>query len=422
LETKINELATHLFRENSGKMIAVLNQRYGYQHVDLTLDVLQDTFEAALTNWKFKGVPQNPSAWLMKVAIHKMLNELNKQRRSERRETSLRQETEASYELLEEANDSQMNLLLFFSQLHISVKNKIMLTLYYLCGFGYPEMANALLTNEEAVKKVILRHKEELKRFKPDDDYQRENFTVNLPVIRQVLYLLFNEGYKTTRKQEGINADLCYEAMRLCNVILSKIDDGSTHALLALMFLNVSRFPARKDQHMDWIMLEAQDRSLWDRQLMAEGFAHLNKAAKCLQVPDRFYLEALISSVHCSSLTFKDTDWQKIALLHRQLEALFPETVAYKLNRIIAECHMHISDQLLKELDSLALLVKGPYVFFYYLCKAYIYDKLDRAVCSLKFYEAALNLARSRVDKRFVEGQISKLKYRQQTISSHNRP
>lgn len=410
MEQPIHELASHLFRENAGKMVTVLSQRYGYQHVDLAMDIVQDSFEASLHHWKYKGIPDNPSAWLMKVAIHKMLNALKKQKHVLEREILFSVGAEEDFSINEEeVRDSQLNLLLFLCRLDISQRNRTILTLYYLCGFGYPEVANAMLMAEEAVKKVIIRNKMALKAFRPGYDYYSGHFTSSLPAVRQVLYLLFNEGYKTTRKASGINKDLCYEAMRLGKLVLTSVADGSMHGLLALLFFNVSRFPARLEQQQDsypeWVTLEEQDRSLWDSALIAEGFYHLGIAKRLLASPDAFYLEALISSLHCSAATFDATQWDKIVLIYTQLEMLRPDSMLYKLNRIIAESQLSVEGRL-EALDDMALLFKGPLLYSFYLCKAYLYGKLGDRVQSVKFYESALGMARSEIDKRFIEKRI----------------
>lgn len=379
-------------------MVAVLCHRFGYAKADLAMDMVQDSFEAALRHWKFTGVPQNPAAWLMRTAINKMLTQLKKQQIDTAREVEAAVQSE--HESLEETEqEGQLNLLMFFASLPIEPRNKTALTLFYLCGLKCPEIANALYLTDEAVKKILSRNKQALHHFKPGADYLQQASAQQNAAVLETLYLMFNEGYKTTRQTNGIAQSLCFDAMYLLNLLLETKPNEEAHALQALFFLNVARFESRISSNSEWIDLEEQDRSKWNNKLIAEGLAHLNKARNA---PGRYYLEALIASIHCTAATFAETNWEAIHFIYQQLIALQPRSVAYRLGSIIARAQYANSAHLQEELNTLIPICKGNALFSYYLSKAYLFQKSDAAEQAHHYYESAYLLAKSAMDKRFI--------------------
>ncbi|MES2689202.1 MAG: sigma-70 family RNA polymerase sigma factor, partial [Bacteroidota bacterium] len=213
--TNINKLTAHLFRENSGKMIAVLSRMFGLKQIDLVEDIIQDTFETALSKWRFSGVPDNPSGWLMQVAKNKSLNALKRDNKTQSFSPSVYLAHfdagfENEFDLLlspGEVKDSQLRLLFTCCHPGFSQKNQIIITLHILCGFGVPEIANALLMNEEAVKKALTRTKSSLRQL--DHILQTNVITQweeRIKTVHTVIYLMFNEGYKTTRSKDDTNS------------------------------------------------------------------------------------------------------------------------------------------------------------------------------------------------------------------------
>lgn len=398
-----------LFRQQAGRLVSVLTRRYGYEHVDMATDAVQDTFLSALSAWRKGGVPYRPEAWLMRVAINNMLNALKKAKSDLERRTVLMYGEICDSEVSEkEIGDSQLTLLLFCCGLDIPQRTRIMLTLYYLCGMSYAEIAGGMLMHVEAVKKSIFRNKEALKNFWADHDYQGSGLQRQIPVLLKTLYLLFNEGYKTTCRTGGVDLECCYNAMQLTLLIAERKKDGRLHALLALMFFHAARFPARMDGSENWITLNEQDRSLWSRELIAEGYFHLRRARELTDYADSYYLQALISSLHCAAANFIDTPWHRIVFLYRQLEALDKESVGYSLNRIIAQSYIDAVG-LLEELDTLALRCRGPNLLSFYLAKAFLHQRDDKSR-ALTFYEAAWSLTASAVDRRYIERQIEAMR------------
>ncbi|WP_074604697.1 RNA polymerase sigma factor [Pedobacter steynii] len=415
----IPELTAHLFRENSGKMTAILSRIFGLQHLDLILDIVQDTFEAALTRWRFSGIPDNPSGWLMKVAKNKALNAVKRAQKTESFSPDLilsaSIDLEGHFHLIctdHEIKDSQLRLLIICCQPVFSSRNQIIITLYILCGFGVPEIANALLMKEEAVKKSLSRCKSTLKNIP-----QLLNVPVVLPSAEQtetllrILYLIFNEGYKTTRAKKGINNDLCYEAIRLTKLLSDQQQACyyPANALLALMFFNLSRFPARLTEAAEWLSLAEQDRTLWESKFIQEGFYYLDISTQSTQL-HRLHLEAIIASLHCTAPDFKQTNWTKIVYLYQQLEVLEPDSPYVRLNSIIAQSYLQNGTACITEINELEQRSGLQQSFLFSATKADIYQRIGERDKAITAYEEALRLSNAPLDKKFLLRKIAACK------------
>ncbi len=395
-------------------MVAVLSRMFGLKQIDIVLDVVQDTFETALSKWRFSGIPDNPSAWLMQVAKNKALNTFKRENKTQAFSHSVYlsqfdKNFENQFDILlstKEIKDSQLRLLFTCCHPDFSRKNQIVITLNILCGFGIPEIANALLMNEEAVKKALTRGKASLRKL--DNILQTHIITQSderIRTVQTILYLMFNEGYKTTRSKEAINNDLCYEAIRLVKLLENDNSavNSETNALTALMFFNISRFPARLGTNDEWLTLEEQDRSQWNKIFIEEGFHYLSKATQSETVT-RFHIESIIASLHCSAPTFAATDWKKIAYLYHQLEQIEPSPIV-TLNRIIAESYLSNANSI-QALEKLEINADLKNNFLVPAAKGDIYKRKGEFKNAQVFYEKALNLSTSPVDRKFLKKKI----------------
>lgn len=407
----IHQLTNHLFREQSGKMVSFLSHKYGYKEIDNILDAVQEAFEAALANWKFSGIPHHPFAWLYRVASNRLLNKIKKQQTAKTYTDRLSAATgPADTPGEQEMEDSLLKLLLFFSKIGFSPRNKLIVSLYFLCGLGYAEIAHALLMKTETVKKVIGRSKESIKQFSG----KYENFSIgsireDLPHLLQIIYLLFNEGYKTSQKSGTIQYDLCFEAIRLGKLILRyNAGNGPANGLLALMFFNTSRFPSRVVADF-WVSLEHQDRELWDRTLIREGHHYLQIARENQEIPDKYYLEALISSIHCMAKSYGETDWKAISFLYRQLEKMEPNSFAVILNRIIAESNHKDIAISIYELEEMEEHLIKEHPFSYFSAKAHFYARLENGEKAIEYYKQALHETRNKTDQHFIRHKIDEI-------------
>jgi RNA polymerase sigma factor (sigma-70 family) len=408
----IQTLAATLYHEQSGKLIAVLSRRYSLASIDLVTDAVQDAFETALTHWQPGQLPENPAAWLMQVSKNKLLNLLKKENRMVSNNYSVYQSAEASVTPVAdwpvtdpEITDSLLRMLYACCYHDFSTRNQVLLTLNLLAGLGVPEIARGLLMEEEAVKKALTRSKAALRSLPGllETPLLIRSADKTRTVLR-ILYLIFNEGYKTTRQENGIDDSLCVEALRLARLLNGKFNPlrSDTQALLALFFFNLSRFPARLDEQGGWLNLAEQNRRLWNRELITEAYRHLN-AAMQNGLPGKYYLEALISSVHCAAPAFEDTDWQNIIFLYRQLESLEPDSITIRLNRILAESYLQ------NPVDCIPVLKSLPALKDQALLPAALGDVYERAgyfTEAIGQYQTALQHSRATADCIFFERRI----------------
>jgi len=340
MDLRVHKMADHFFREFSGIMVATLSRKFGLQHIELISDIVQDVFVKALQHWRYKGLPENPEAWLIRVAMNLTINRIKKESRIHLVDHFIDVDHTDYVDVVEDqaANqDDQLRLLLACCDSRLHEKAKIALTLHILCGFGLSELANALLMNQEAVKKMLYRAKMVLK----ENDSILRGTTIEIDSERYktmctVLYLMFNEGYNSSTSETTIDESLCYEAIRLSRLITSTDISykADIYALLALMYFNIARFETRIGSLGEIIALPEQDRSLWDKELIGQGFHYLRKAIPT-SYHSRYYIEAVIASHHVSTMRFEDTNWKDIVALYELLLEITPSPIV-RLSRYVA--------------------------------------------------------------------------------------
>ncbi|WP_430612082.1 RNA polymerase sigma factor [Flavobacterium sp. JP2137] len=416
---EIDKLTHHLFRENSGKMMGILSKVFGVQHIDVIADAVQDTFETAIVRWRFSGLPENPTAWLIKVAKNKAINAIKRHEKWDNKPLMEREDfaCHANWEYTDaQIIDAQLQLLLLCCKPGLSKKNQIAISLHILCGFGVSEISNALLMTEEAVKKAITRIKSQWKKsllLQGESIYGAttslvENQNDDKP-IQEILYLMFNEGYKATKGKKGINIDLCFEAIRLSKLLLMREKfHFETRSLLALMFFDIARFPARISPQGEWLTMEEQDRSLWNKTYIEEGFHYLQNDA-LPKVLNAYYIEALLASLHCTAGHFENTAWKSIVFLYQQLEILKPNNFIVKFNRIIAESFLGSAEQSLLKLSQCSPGEINKREFIFYSGQAYLYVKIDDKKSAKQYYQQALVFAKTKMDQNFIKRRITEL-------------
>lgn len=423
----ITRLVDHLFREESGKLNAILTRIFGFQHLKLIEDIVQDTFLAALRRWPYHGVPDNPSAWLMQVAKNRALNALKRKSKSRNIDdlpvsarpgygTGSRDGSDTATDpdallgrlfLDHEIRDSQMRVLFTCCNPVLSEKSQIILTLKTLCGFSMKEIARALFMNEEAVKKSLYRSRKTVRgedlAFGVPFLHQAEE---RIGTVNTVLYLMFNEGYKRTGGVKLVKEDLCYEAARLTRLVIETVpaDASESLALLALICFNSSRFASRINGDGEIVDLKEQDRTLWDRDLVDRGFYYLRKARDTGRL-SRYHLEAGIAAVHCAAQSWDDTDWQAILFYYDRMLEL-EENPVVRINRAIALSNLRGPDA---GLQALAPVEDEETLGEYHLlhaAKADMYRRQGRFELARSYYAVALDLAESRPDKDFIRKKI----------------
>lgn len=282
---EVSRVVDHLFRHESGRMIGTLIRIFGSEHWALAEDVVQETLFRALQTWPFRGVPQNPSAWLMRVARNLALDVLRRETLFRRKEPEIIQDNDAGTALAETATfsdeeiaDDQLRLMFVCCHPVIPPESQIVLALKTLCGFSPAEIASAFLSTEAAIAKSLTRAKQRIGEAGVSFEIPSgPELSERLDAVLKALYLLFNEGYKASSGDQLVRREVCDEAIRLVNVLAGHPcgNQPGTHALLALMTLSAARFPARVDPEGNLLRLEDQDRSLWDRALIGKGMLHL---------------------------------------------------------------------------------------------------------------------------------------------------
>ncbi|MES2796625.1 MAG: sigma-70 family RNA polymerase sigma factor [Bacteroidota bacterium] len=425
------KLMNHLFRVESGKMIAVLSRLFGLQKVDIAQDIVQDTLLAALQIWPFKGLPENPSAWLMQTAKNRAIDYLRRQKRKEEYAPEYAYLLQSEYTLGytvqnifldHEIENSQLRMIFACCHPSIQQESQIALILKTLCGLGVGEIAKAFLTNSETIAKRIFRAKEKIRLEKINLEVPTgKALSLRLNSALKVLYLLFNEGYYSANPDFLIREELCEDAMRLCFLLVqnSITSTAETKALMALMCLQSARFNARTNSSGQIVLLKNQDRSLWHKGLITQGYAFLEQASEQAFRSDEhtkysiYHLEAAIAGLHASSESFEKTNWNKIHELYEALYHLQPNNIV-AMNKAVALAYGQQPDLAILELLKIQGLDKNP---IYHTILGEVYSSLKKLEMAKIHFQKALKLDISELEKFVIN---EKLNYCQDEINSDN--
>lgn len=336
-------LVEHLFRHDYGRLVATLTRRVGFRHIEVVEDAVQSALMTALTAWTEQSLPADPGAWLYRAAYNQLIQALRREsrrlkiRHNAAGELGERIDDTVSARFADEIRDDMLRMLFVCCDESIPRESQLVLALKTLCGFSTAEIALRLFTSEANVHKRLGRARDRLREIAPDvDPPPLEELRPRLPGVHAVLYLLFNEGYLSAHAEQAIRRELCDEAVRL-TTLLGEHPVGATpetFALLALMHLHAARLGARVDGAGGLLLLEEQDRSLWDREEIRIGMEWLQRSAAGESF-SRFHAEAAIAAEHCLAASYPQTRWKEIAALYAMLEALAPSPL-HTLNRAVA--------------------------------------------------------------------------------------
>jgi RNA polymerase sigma-70 factor (ECF subfamily) len=392
-------------------MVAALTRIFGFHNLALAEDVVQEAFCRATEVWAFRGVPENPSAWLMATAKNRALDVLRRERTARTYAPELGHLLESEWtraRVIEEAfapNAIKDDLLrMMFSCCHpqLAEEAQVALILHILCGFSVDEIASALVSSHAAIEKRITRGKKTLAKSKKLFDVTAPaEFSSRLPSVHTALYLLFNEGYHGANPEFAVRSDLCREAMRLTAVLLEHPPCATprTFALAALMCLHAARLPARIDASGNLSSLFDQDRSTWDQQLIAEGISFLDRSATGSELSE-YHLEAAIASVHATAGGIDDTDWAKIVSLYDSLMTLRPSPVV-ALNRAIATAQRDGPDRGIEEIQAITDRDRLKSYPFYWAALGEFELRSKRYETAHDHFRSALALARNEAERHF---------------------
>ena len=406
----------HLFRREAGRMVATLTRIFGVHNLALAEDVVQDAFCRALEVWKFRGVPEDPSAWLMATAKNRALDVVRRTRTATTFAPDLARLLQSEWTLapaVEELfapgaiKDDQLRMMFSCCHPRLPEETQVALVLNILCGFSVDEIAAAFVSGHAAIEKRITRAKKVLARSKRLFDITAPaDFSARLPAVQGALYLLFNEGYHGASAEAAVRSDLCHEAMRLAALLLEHPLGATpaTYALSALMCLNAARLPARVDGSGNLTSLFDQDRSRWDSQLVAEGLKLLELSATGSELTE-YHVQAAIASIHATSHRTEDTDWGQIVSLYDQLMAIRPSPVV-ALNRAIAVAQHEGPERGLEEIRAIANSDRLASYPFYHAALGEFELRSGRQEIAREHFRVALGLARNPMERRFFEQRI----------------
>lgn len=404
------ELIPRLFRTEYRKITSVLCKYLGVDHIEIAEDIASETFLTALETWPYKGMPENPVAWLYTVAKNKTRNYINRNQiftdtvmpMIEKSGTDVNpSEIDLSDKNI---TDSQLQMLFAICHPSISVESQIGLSLRILCGFGIDEIATALLTNNETINKRLYRAKEKLHDNKIKIELPSAiEINKRLNTVLRTLYLLFNEGYYSESQDNVLREELCLEAMRLTYLLIENelTNQPSTSALLALMCFHSSRFAARKKSNGEIVLYDEQDESLWNMELITKGAYFLNQASKGDSF-SKYHLEAGIAYWHTIKAD-SDEKWERILELYNQLLIMEYSPIA-ALNRTFALSKVKGKTTAIAEAEKLNLLNNH----YYFILLGVLYRGIDHQKAKLNFLKA-LSLAKTETERKLIRKNIDQL-------------
>ena len=410
------ESCDHLFRREAGRMVATLTRIFGVHNLELAEDVVQDAFCRALEVWKYSGLPENPSAWLMATAKNRALDVLRRERTARTYAPELGRLLHSEWtavpvlqELFEPSAVKDDQLRMMFSCCHprLPEASQVQLVLHLLCGFSVGEIASAFMSGHDAIEKRLTRAKKILAGSKKLFEVsQAEDFSQRLPAVQRAIYLLFNEGYHSASPDAAVRADLCHEAMRLVSLLLDHPPAATpaAYALAALMRLHAGRLPARLNDSGNLSPLADQDRSRWDPDLIAEGERLLDFAASGPELTE-YHLEAAIAAIHAMAPSMEKTDWEKIVALYDLLMQVRASPVV-ALNRAIAIAQVQGPARGIEEIRRIEradLLSDYP---FFHAALGEFEIRCHNYHAAREHFQAAERRARNPAERQFYEQRI----------------
>lgn len=417
-------LVDHFFRHEFGRLVAVLVRRHGGARIELIEDAVQSALASALSSWSLKGTPDNPSAWLTRVAQNQLIDQLRREGSAERAVLAQGADADAAapppaVAFVAEIADDELRMLFVCCDEHLSPQAQLVLSLKLLCGFGTHEIAARLFLSDANVQKILSRGRERLHELwtaAPDaaspPDPSRAQLVARLAAVQRVIYLLFNEGYSSQRDDEVIRRDLCEEALRLGRLLVSHPagDLPESWALLALLHFHSARLDARTDESGGLLSLDEQDRSRWDGEQIRKGFECLWRSGRGERF-SRYHAEAAVLAEHCSAPSFEQTRWSEIVELYQLLEQNEPSPL-HTLNRAIALAEWKGPRAGLSLLEEMA---PPAWLTGYYLWEAAfgeLYRRAGEFERAARQLERALELAPTEPERRVFRKRLNRCRAR----------
>ena len=407
----MRERVNVIYNSDSRRILATLIRLLG--DFDLAEEALQEAFAAAIAQWPQSGVPANPRAWLVSAGRFKVIDQLRRQNRFDASLAALADRfggEAGDFTSREDEPFEDDRLRLIFTCCHLSLppEARAALTLREVCGLSTEEIARAFLIPPATLAQRIVRAKTKLREAHiPYEVPSRAELPARLDTVLQVIYLVFNEGYSASSGELLTRADLSGEAIRLGRLLVELLPQPEAIGLLALMLLHESRRAARSSAAGDLILLEDQDRSLWNQELITEGIALLRGALASGRA-GQYTLQASIAAVHSVATSFEATDWSQIVTLYDSLAGMAPSPVV-ELNRAVAVAMRDGPAAGLALIE--AILARGDLADYHlaHSARAELCRRLGRTSEARASYKRALGLARQEPERRLLERRLGSL-------------
>lgn len=411
VDEQMRETVDALYHTESRRILATLIRLLG--DFDLAEDALHDAFGAALERWPSEGVPANPRAWLISTGRFRAIDTMRRRVRFDASQTAISEQlyadtSDAAALDDEDVEDDRLRLIFTCCHPALAPEARTALTLREVCGLTTEEIARAFLTAPSTLAQRVVRAKAKIREARiPYQVPSPAELPERLDAVLQVIYLVFNEGYSASSGASLTRADLSGEAIRLGRLLLELLPEPEVMGLLALMLLHESRRPARVSPTGDLILLEEQDRSLWNREQIREGKLLVGRALSSRRF-GAYTLQAAIAAVHAEAATAAATDWAQIVALYSLLARIEPSPVI-ELNRAVAIAMRDGPEAGLTLID--AILAQGELADYHlaHSARADLCRRLGRKAEARSSYERALALTRQQPERRFLERRLAEL-------------